>query len=427
MVSTAAPSTIVLLSGGLDSAVLLVHEARAQPVWPVYVRVGLAWEALELAMIERLLAHPRLPRDIGPLSIVDFTMRDVYSPSHWAIRGEPPAYDTPDEDVYLTGATSCCWQRPACSRHEARAANRPRTAGRQPVSGCAAVVLRRDAAGADARPGPRGGSGGAVSRVAERGRDSPGPGARRSAGADAVVHESGRRYGSARPGTAGCAASAASGATRSRPSGKPTRPRTPRRRRVSARTGWCRRRCGPSGSARRRRASCAARGGVRGPRRPHRPTSPGYDERTEPSLVSASISASNEGRQRQRDAAVARRHVPRIGHRRFGLEVQADGSVAGAGAEDGRPGVDADAAVVGLDVETALRLLDPNGAVAGARFEVTGEAVRGHAAIAGVAAPGGLRCSPLGSSRLRCARSIELLRGTRDEQARGRVRCARRP
>ena len=30
-------------------------------------------------------------------------MRDVYSPTHWAIRGTPPAYDTPDEDVYLTG------------------------------------------------------------------------------------------------------------------------------------------------------------------------------------------------------------------------------------------------------------------------------------------------------------------------------------
>ena len=30
-------------------------------------------------------------------------MRDVYPPTHWAIRGTPPAYDTPDEDVYLTG------------------------------------------------------------------------------------------------------------------------------------------------------------------------------------------------------------------------------------------------------------------------------------------------------------------------------------
>ena len=30
-------------------------------------------------------------------------MRDVYPPTHWAIRGVPPAYDTPDEDVYLAG------------------------------------------------------------------------------------------------------------------------------------------------------------------------------------------------------------------------------------------------------------------------------------------------------------------------------------
>ena len=30
-------------------------------------------------------------------------MRDVYAATHWAIRGAPPAYDTPDEDVYLPG------------------------------------------------------------------------------------------------------------------------------------------------------------------------------------------------------------------------------------------------------------------------------------------------------------------------------------
>ena len=27
----------------------------------------------------------------------------MYPPTHWAIRGEPPGYDTPDEDVYLVG------------------------------------------------------------------------------------------------------------------------------------------------------------------------------------------------------------------------------------------------------------------------------------------------------------------------------------
>ena len=30
-------------------------------------------------------------------------MQDVYSASHWAIEGKPPAFHTPDEDVYLPG------------------------------------------------------------------------------------------------------------------------------------------------------------------------------------------------------------------------------------------------------------------------------------------------------------------------------------
>jgi 7-cyano-7-deazaguanine synthase len=95
-------STLVLLSGGLDSAVLAAHEAQRDRVRPVYVSVGLAWEAAELAMIDRLLTAPVFA-NTDPLSRVELTMRDVYPPSHWAIRGVPPAYDTPDEDVYLTG------------------------------------------------------------------------------------------------------------------------------------------------------------------------------------------------------------------------------------------------------------------------------------------------------------------------------------
>jgi 7-cyano-7-deazaguanine synthase len=30
-------------------------------------------------------------------------MRDVYPATHWAIRGQAPAFDTPDSDVYLEG------------------------------------------------------------------------------------------------------------------------------------------------------------------------------------------------------------------------------------------------------------------------------------------------------------------------------------
>jgi 7-cyano-7-deazaguanine synthase len=95
--------TLVLLSGGLDSAVLAAHEAQCARVLPVYVSVGLAWEQAEIAMVEELLRAPAFAGRLDPLTRVAFTMRDVYPPTHWAIRGEPPAYDTPDEDVYLTG------------------------------------------------------------------------------------------------------------------------------------------------------------------------------------------------------------------------------------------------------------------------------------------------------------------------------------
>jgi 7-cyano-7-deazaguanine synthase len=95
----------VLLSGGLDSAVLLADVAareRRARVQPIYVSVGLAWEAEERAMIDRLLASTPF-QGLKPLVSLQFDMRDVYPPTHWAVRGEPPGFDTPDEDVYLEG------------------------------------------------------------------------------------------------------------------------------------------------------------------------------------------------------------------------------------------------------------------------------------------------------------------------------------
>ena len=96
-------TTLVLLSGGLDSAILAAHEAQNARVLPVYVRVGLAWEAAEEKMVEQLLRASVFANRVEPLTRVEFTMRDVYPPTHWAIQGVPPAYDTPDADVYLTG------------------------------------------------------------------------------------------------------------------------------------------------------------------------------------------------------------------------------------------------------------------------------------------------------------------------------------
>ena len=96
------PSTAVLFSAGLDSAVLLAHAARHEPAVPLHVSVGLAWEAREIALATRLLASPPY-RNARPLVTLRFDMRDVYPATHWAIRGRAPAFDTPDEDVYLEG------------------------------------------------------------------------------------------------------------------------------------------------------------------------------------------------------------------------------------------------------------------------------------------------------------------------------------
>lgn len=115
----AETATAVLFSAGLDSAVLLADEATRARVHPLYVSVGLAWETAELAMAGRLLAAAAYDGRVEPLQRLEFTMQDVYPPTHWAIRGTPPAYDTPDEDVYLPGrnlvllAKGGTW----CARH----------------------------------------------------------------------------------------------------------------------------------------------------------------------------------------------------------------------------------------------------------------------------------------------------------------------
>lgn len=110
-----AGSIAVLFSGGLDSAVLLAQACArvtggggsAAPggglVQPIYVSAGLAWEPAEQAAAARLLQLPPYAGRVLPLVSLAVDMRDVYPPSHWAIRGEAPAYDTPDEDVYIEG------------------------------------------------------------------------------------------------------------------------------------------------------------------------------------------------------------------------------------------------------------------------------------------------------------------------------------
>jgi 7-cyano-7-deazaguanine synthase len=109
----------VLCSAGLDSAVLVASLARSSTVLPLYVSVGLAWEAAERAALARLLDAPPFTTAVEPPVTLSLDMRDLYPATHWAIRGTPPAYDTPDEDVYIVGrnvvlltkAAICCAYR----------------------------------------------------------------------------------------------------------------------------------------------------------------------------------------------------------------------------------------------------------------------------------------------------------------------------
>jgi len=96
----------VLLSGGLDSAVLVAEALTRGVVQPIYVSVGLAWETIEYRAAEGFLAaltaDGHAPR-LLPMARLSVDMTDVYPAAHWARQGAPPGYDSADEEVYLPG------------------------------------------------------------------------------------------------------------------------------------------------------------------------------------------------------------------------------------------------------------------------------------------------------------------------------------
>jgi 7-cyano-7-deazaguanine synthase len=93
----------VLVSGGLDSAVLLAEALQQCPtVWPLYVRFGLFWEKTELQHLHRFLDAVRTPA-LRSLTVLDMPVADLYG-DHWSLTGiGVPAAGTPDAAVYLPG------------------------------------------------------------------------------------------------------------------------------------------------------------------------------------------------------------------------------------------------------------------------------------------------------------------------------------
>jgi len=93
----------VLVSGGLDSAVLVAESLEQRPaVWPIYVQFGLFWETAELQHLRHFLDAIRTPV-LRSLTVLNMPVADLYG-EHWSLTGvDVPAAGTPDDAVYLPG------------------------------------------------------------------------------------------------------------------------------------------------------------------------------------------------------------------------------------------------------------------------------------------------------------------------------------
>src|SRR5690348_13517764 len=103
MQASLRPGVVALASGGPDSVVMLDRLARRYArVLPLYVRFGLAWEAMELASLRRFLAAARLPR-VAALRVTDQPVADVYG-RHWSVTGRGvPGARSADARMELPG------------------------------------------------------------------------------------------------------------------------------------------------------------------------------------------------------------------------------------------------------------------------------------------------------------------------------------
>ena len=94
----------VLVSGGLDSAILLADmvDKKSPMVWPIFIRCGLYWEKTELEYLKRFITKIKAP-NLGELIILDVPVSDLYK-NHWSLTGiGVPDLESPDEAVFLPG------------------------------------------------------------------------------------------------------------------------------------------------------------------------------------------------------------------------------------------------------------------------------------------------------------------------------------
>lgn len=94
----------VLVSGGLDSAILLAEmvEKQIPKVYPIFIRCGLHWENTELAYLKKF-TNAIKSKNLENLVILDVPVGDLYK-NHWSLTAQNvPDLNTPDEAVFLPG------------------------------------------------------------------------------------------------------------------------------------------------------------------------------------------------------------------------------------------------------------------------------------------------------------------------------------
>ena len=96
------PSVCALVSGGLDSCVMLATLARQyRKVYPAFIRQGLIWETAEYRALRRYLRAAGFRHE--PLTVLHLLSNDVYG-RHWSTTGRNvPGARTADAAVYLPG------------------------------------------------------------------------------------------------------------------------------------------------------------------------------------------------------------------------------------------------------------------------------------------------------------------------------------
>jgi 7-cyano-7-deazaguanine synthase len=112
----------VLLSGGIDSAILVGEQLRKQrTVVPIHVRTGCFWDACEFRAVTRFLAAIDQP-NLEPLVSLSLPLADLYA-DHWSMTGRAvPDETTPDDAVFLPGRNPLLLIKPLiwCVQNEIR-------------------------------------------------------------------------------------------------------------------------------------------------------------------------------------------------------------------------------------------------------------------------------------------------------------------